>query len=456
VSLLAQIKRRKVFRVAVAYAIVAWLLVQVASVVFPILALPEWTVTFVTAALILGFPVALLLAWAYELTPDGIRRTLDDEQPAGTESATGRAAGYAFTAIVAASVSATLVWYFGRDTDSRWLIKEAIPEIESSIDAGDWESAFAAAVASESRAPDAPEIEELWPRFSHRATISSEPSGATVYRRAYDAPESDWIELGQTPLEGIRLPFGLHALRLELDGYLPLHRTIGSGMVLYSELPEIDSSARRMDFSVGTETFVLGTETSVPDGKVRVPGWTDHIAGEAVEFRDFYLDRYEVTNAQYKAFVDADGYERANLWDPIVRDGQKVPWREAMVLFTDRTGRPGPSTWAAGDFEEGQEDYPVTGVSWYEASAYARFMGQELPTVYHWQHAVAPAAYAWLLPASNLMGDGPRPVTESRAMSYAGNFDLLGNAREWLATAQSDRYAILGGKVPQCSSVSAL
>jgi TolB-like protein/Tfp pilus assembly protein PilF len=68
-----ELRRRNVFKVAAAYAIVAWLLVQVASVVFPALLLPAWTVTFVTVLIITGFPVALFLAWAFELTPEGIK-----------------------------------------------------------------------------------------------------------------------------------------------------------------------------------------------------------------------------------------------------------------------------------------------------------------------------------------------------------------------------------------------
>jgi TolB-like protein len=68
-----ELRRRNVFKVAGAYAIVAWLLVQVASVVFPALLLPAWTVTFVTVLIMIGFPIALFLAWAYELTPEGIK-----------------------------------------------------------------------------------------------------------------------------------------------------------------------------------------------------------------------------------------------------------------------------------------------------------------------------------------------------------------------------------------------
>ena len=72
-SFFQELRRRNVFRVAAAYAIVAWLLIQIAVAVFPTLQLPSWTTTLVTVLLILGFPVALLLAWAFELTPDGIR-----------------------------------------------------------------------------------------------------------------------------------------------------------------------------------------------------------------------------------------------------------------------------------------------------------------------------------------------------------------------------------------------
>lgn len=72
-SLFQELKRRKVFRVAVAYAVVAWVLIQISSEVLPALQMPEWTVSFVTVLLLLGFPVALLLGWAFELTPDGIK-----------------------------------------------------------------------------------------------------------------------------------------------------------------------------------------------------------------------------------------------------------------------------------------------------------------------------------------------------------------------------------------------
>ena len=71
----AELKRRNVYKVAVAYGVVAWLLMQVASQIFPFFDIPNWVVRLVVLLLIIGFPVALIIAWAFEVTPEGIKRT---------------------------------------------------------------------------------------------------------------------------------------------------------------------------------------------------------------------------------------------------------------------------------------------------------------------------------------------------------------------------------------------
>lgn len=76
-SIWKELKRRKVVRVAVTYAVVGWLLVEVSSTVFPIVQLPDWAIAFVTILILLGFPLAIILSWAYELTPDGLKRDSD-------------------------------------------------------------------------------------------------------------------------------------------------------------------------------------------------------------------------------------------------------------------------------------------------------------------------------------------------------------------------------------------
>ena len=103
-TFLTELKRRKVYRVAVAYAIVAWLLIQAASILFPTFEAPLWVMKVFVTAVILGFPVALILAWVFELTPQGIRRS---EQAAPRESKICKA-GRNWTAIIVASVLLTV------------------------------------------------------------------------------------------------------------------------------------------------------------------------------------------------------------------------------------------------------------------------------------------------------------------------------------------------------------
>ena len=76
-SFFAELKRRNVYKVAVAYAIVGWLSIQIATQVFPFLEIPNWVVRLVIVAVAIGFPIALVIAWAFELTPEGLKRTED-------------------------------------------------------------------------------------------------------------------------------------------------------------------------------------------------------------------------------------------------------------------------------------------------------------------------------------------------------------------------------------------
>src|SRR5437016_10825538 len=82
----AELKRRNVYKVAVAYAIVGWLLVQVATQVFPFFEIPNWAVRLIVLAIVIGFPIALVMAWAFELTPEGLKRTEDVDLAAQTRT----------------------------------------------------------------------------------------------------------------------------------------------------------------------------------------------------------------------------------------------------------------------------------------------------------------------------------------------------------------------------------
>src|SRR3954462_15911703 len=89
-TFLGELQRRNVYRVAVTYAVVSWVLIQIATQVFPFFEIPNWAARVVVLLLLLGFPVALILAWAFELTPEGIKRTEDVPVDQSIRSHTGR------------------------------------------------------------------------------------------------------------------------------------------------------------------------------------------------------------------------------------------------------------------------------------------------------------------------------------------------------------------------------
>ena len=95
-----ELKRRNVYKVAIAYAIVAWLLMQIASQIFPFFDIPNWAVRLVVLLLIIGFPVALILAWAFELTPEGIKRTEDVDLSKSIARKSGRKLDFLIIAVL--------------------------------------------------------------------------------------------------------------------------------------------------------------------------------------------------------------------------------------------------------------------------------------------------------------------------------------------------------------------
>jgi len=89
-SFFAELKRRNVYKVAVAYAVVAWLVIQVASIVLPTFHAPEWTLQVIIALVVIGFPVALVCSWAFEITPEGIVRESEIQAGKSITRHTGR------------------------------------------------------------------------------------------------------------------------------------------------------------------------------------------------------------------------------------------------------------------------------------------------------------------------------------------------------------------------------
>ncbi len=168
---------------------------------------------------------------------------------------------------------------------------------------------------------------------------------------------------------------------------------------------------------------------------------------DAIHLGDFLIDQFEVTNAEFKKFIAAGGYQKRQYWkQPFIKDGKPVSFEIAMREFVDGTGSPGPATWEVGDFPKGQADAPVGGVSWYEASAYAEFAGKRLPTIFHWNGAAQTQTSPVVVPASNFEGHGPWAAGSHRSIGQYGAYDMAGNLKEWCSNeAEPGKRYILGG-----------
>ena len=278
------------------------------------------------------------------------------------------------------------------------------------------------------------ELERLRLASTWSVSIRSDPPGAAIECRGYLDDPTVWHPIGTTPIEEIRLPAKAMLFRATAPGY-----------VVVEGAPFIGDSAKSGHFR-----FSLWRAEEGSEGMVRIPGGPVQLrfGGQApVELAPFWLGRHEVTNREFQAFVDSGGYHNPTLWrEPFKRNGKPLGWQEEVARFVDATGRPGPSTWQLGVFPDGQGDHPVTGVSWYEAAAFARWANAELPTLHHWFRAAAPDFFSEIVQRGRFGSDGTVPVGSSHAIGPLGAHDMAGNAFEWTASGDKDgrRYAAGG------------
>jgi formylglycine-generating enzyme required for sulfatase activity len=278
--------------------------------------------------------------------------------------------------------------------------------------------------------------------------VSTEPSGASASVKRFSASgELVWQRLGQTPLDHRSLARGDYLLRLELAGREPFERSISSA-VARSEFAKDLSPAIQVAVRLFERGKVPPRMTPVPGGRYKLVGYGQPTQATAL-LGDYFIDRYEVSNREYQTFVSAGGYRNRGCWRHPFVDGDRVlPWDEAQRRLVDRTGLPGPRGWSGGSPPEGQLDRPVTGVTWYEAAAYAAYLGKTLPTIYQWEKAARDGV--WVVGSERVMpwgighandtkahanfeGNGTAPVESLEfGMSPYGCLNMAGNVTEWL------------------------
>jgi formylglycine-generating enzyme required for sulfatase activity/dienelactone hydrolase len=331
------------------------------------------------------------------------------------------------SALALAGVLAGGGWLWHRSSRVRWARTQALPQIARLAEEWDFADGLQLSRAAAQYIPDDPELARLLSTVSTTIDIETRPPGARISVQDYGKHDTPWESLGTAPVKGARVEVGPIRVRAELTGYET------------RELALIPAVNRQFNIE-------LDSSVTAPAGMVHVPSWRQAMSGSAVDMPDYWLDRFEVSNRRFKAFVDTGGYEKRDYWkEPFLDKDKALSWKDAMAVFRDTTGRPGPSTWILGSYPDGQADFPVSGVSWYEAAAYAEFAGKKLPTYYHWQHAAGYSVFSSILDVSNFSGRGVAKGGEYKGLGPYGTYDMAGNVKEWCWNEIGGRRYVLGG-----------
>ena len=362
-------------------------------------------------------------------------------------------------AVIAIAAGGWLLW---ANVNRRWAIAQ-IPQIAAFAEARRYFDAYDLAVSIEPYVPGDLTLAGLMPAISDTISVATDPPGASVYLRRFhpDAASSAARQLvGTTPLVNSRIARGEYILSIEKEGYAPNERAI-SGLstrqgTLTIAAPPTTVKLRLLPADASPAGMVF-----VPGGDYRLVAWS-RPTDKRVVLHDFFIDKYEVSNHDYKEFINGGGYVKRDFWQhPIVKDGKAVPFDAAMRMFVDRTGLAGPREWSNQNPPDGKLDHPVTGISWYEAAAYAAFRDKKLPTVFQWEKAarngIRPNAGVSFMPWGVFhpgdtlsqranFGTGTMPVTSAEfGMSPFGAYHMAGNVAEWTLNDSSEGFIATGG-----------
>jgi eukaryotic-like serine/threonine-protein kinase len=337
------------------------------------------------------------------------------------------------------------IWSWSRRTSTEF-VRVATPRVERLVSEGRYAEAHALATEVLKRDPAQPIVLPLMSEMTDVLSIRSTPPGAVVTLRRLDQPGEQ--QLGQTPIQDLSVVRGEYLVAVRKPGYADFERTLSSRLARAHP-------RNRTPWKLTVEARLYRTN-EVPAGMIAIEANHHKLAAysrpvnAAATLAPYFIDKHEVSNREFKEFVDAGGYLEPRFWKDSAVAAQ----------LKDRTGIAAPRDWIGGAIADSKADHPVTGVTWHEASAYCRFRGKTLPTIFQWEEAARGSmetpfgvVFPWgmvegveIARRANLDGTGTVSTGEMAfGMSPYGAHQMAGNVSEWLLNRYDDGYMTAGG-----------
>jgi dienelactone hydrolase len=380
------------------------------------------------ALLMLAFFVGLFIIWRKQKSTDAGSKATKKPRKSWT---------LYLNIFVTLLLGALFVYYFQKGSTAETLLDEKLPEIVAAFDNDQFEIVFRETKKLLDEGNTNPVVQSYYDKVTEPVSITTVPEGVAVSFKYVRDSLDNWVDLGKSPLNAIRVPNSYLEYRFNYQGM---------------EQTEV---VHTYYLKNGLNHFILPTSDSIPEDHVLFLGGAkplsypgiDHLP--AVNIAPYSISKFEVTNQEYKAFVDAGGYENPEYWNfPYEMNGDVLTFENTVPKFVDRYGKVGPANWSYGNYPDGQGSFPVTGICWFEAMAFAKFSGLSLPNLYQWANAATLSSATSFVPSSNFSKNQLVAIGSLDSQNRNDLYDIAGNAREWIINSideTNSKKGILGG-----------
>ena len=328
------------------------------------------------------------------------------------------------------------VFFFKKINNNDNLVNNTIPELVTLFDNGNINEVFLKTKSLLKDYPDNKILKNYYEKSRKSFSLKTNYDGIDVSIKY--GGDSIYNYLGKTPLDSFSAPnsWNTHVLKFKYNDSTYTER--------WDWLKKHDYFFPSKSIKVPkNHKFFLGTNISLM--------WFLGVEFKDTQLLPFSISKNEVSNSEYQKFIDDGGYDNPKYWDFPFQIGNKIyDFNSTIKQFTDRYGKSGPANWSYGKYPRGLGNHPVTGISWFEARAFANYSNMSLPNVYQWLYSSGVSSFVVntdVVNNSNFSSSQTRETSNING-SFNQMNNIAGNVKEWGSNPNglnNEKFSLLGG-----------